>query len=86
MGINKLAEITAGEFTRVHGQMDRLEGRMDQVDNKIDQLVDGQKRILEIVLDLPSKKVIEKLTHKVEDIDDRVTVVERKLHTAISRG
>lgn len=75
MDIEKLAEITANEFGVVYD-------RMDKMDAKIDQLVDGQKRILEVVLELPSKKVIEKLVHKVEDIDERVTVIERKIQIA----
>lgn len=93
MDMEKLAEITATEFARVderfqgvEQRLDRLEAGQVRLESGIHRLETGLKGVLDVVLEIPTKKVITKLVHKVEDIDERVTVVERKLHTAVSRG
>ena len=70
--IEKLARMTQGEFS-VMGE------RFDKVDNTLNELKEGQKRLLEIVLEIPSKKAFERLENKVENIDARLTSVERKV-------
>ena len=98
MDIEKLAEITATEFAQVHEQFQDVDKRFQGVEKRLDRLEAGQVRlesgihrletglkgVLDVVLEIPTKKVITKLVHKVEDIDERVTVVEHKLRAVPS--
>ena len=72
MTIDKLARMTQDEFS-VMGE------RFDKVDNTLFELKEGQKRLLEIVLDIPSKKAFGRLEDKVQTIDARLVSVERKV-------
>ena len=63
--IEKLAQMTQGEFSR-------MDARFDKVDMTL-------KTILDVVLEIPSKKAFERLENKVENIDLRLTSVERKV-------
>jgi hypothetical protein len=56
--------------------------RLDGLEAGQQRLEQGMQRVLDAVLELPSKKVIEHLAHKVEDIDGRVIVIERRLRTS----
>ena len=76
--INDLARMTQEEFSRV-GE------RFDGVDRKLERLAQGQEVILKAVLDLPSKRTIAQLAHKVDDLDERVTTLEEKAKT-VRRG
>ena len=90
MEIEKLAEITAQEFSTIHEKIDTLgvELKANIADLKVQMnsnqkhLESALKNVLEAVLDVPSKKIIDKIVHKTEDIDDRLASVERKLRTA----
>ena len=70
--IDTLARMTQDEFS-VMGE------RFDKIDGTLQELKDGQKRLIDIVLELPSKKVIERLDDKVQLFDARLTSVERKI-------
>ena len=72
--IDTLARMTQDEFSRMSESID---ARFDKVDNTLEELKDGQKRLIDIVLELPSKKVIERLDDKVHSFDARLTSVER---------
>jgi len=72
MTIDKLAQITANQFSNVDEQF-------KTVNNSLLELKNGQKQILDVVLDIPSKKSFERLSDKVESIDVRLTSVERKI-------
>ena len=72
MTIDKLARMTQNQFS-VMGE------RFDKVDDTLFELKEGQKRLLEIVLEIPSKKAFERLENKVQTIDVRLTSVERKI-------
>ena len=72
MTIDTLARMTAEQFSRV-------DERFDSVDNSLQELKDGQKRILDVLLEIPSKKAFERLETKVQTIDVRLTSVERKI-------
>lgn len=86
MDIEKLAEMAATEFSTVHTEISAVKDEISNMKDSISRLEVGQRAILEAILEIPSKKVFEKLVHKVEDIDGRVTVVESKLHTAALRS
>ena len=72
MSIDKLARMTQNQFSDM-GE------RFDQIDNTLLELKEGQKRILDIVIEIPSKKAFQRLEDKVERIDVRLTSVERKV-------
>lgn len=76
MTIDKLARMTQGEFSRMD---EKFEARFDKVDNRLDKIDATLKTVLDVVLEIPSKKVFEHLENKVESIDVRLTSVERKV-------
>ena len=83
--INDLARMTQEEFARVGERFDAvdqrftaIDQRFDGVDRKLERLAQGQEVILKAVLDLPSKRAIAQLAHKVDDLDERVTTLEKK--------
>ena len=71
MTIDTLARMTQDQF-------ERIDDRFDRIDTTLIELKEGQQRILEIVLDIPSKKAFNRLETKVDAIDVRLTSVERK--------
>lgn len=72
MTIDTLARMTQDEFARM-GE------RFDSIDSTLIELKEGQKRILDVVLEIPSKKAFERLDNKVQTFDARLTSVERKV-------
>lgn len=73
MTIDTLARMTQDEFARV-GE------RFDGIDNTLTELKVGQQRIIDVLLEIPSKKVFERLDNKVQAFDARLTSVERKVN------
>ena len=69
MTIDTLARMTQDEFSRMDG---KFEARFDKMDDTL-------KTILDVVLEIPSKKAFNRLETKVESIDARLTSVERKV-------
>jgi len=72
MTIDKLARITADQFSRVDERFDWMDKRFDQMDHKL-------QTILDVVLEIPSKKAFERLEGKVQTMDLRLASVERKV-------
>jgi len=70
MTIDKLAQITANEFSNIGEQF-------DAVNSSLRELKNGQKQILDILLDQPSKKSFSDLKDRVNSIDARLTRVEK---------
>ncbi|HEY4474954.1 MAG TPA: hypothetical protein VJC06_03465 [Candidatus Paceibacterota bacterium] len=79
MTIDKLARMTQNEFSRIDDRFDSVDARFDKIDNTLFELKEGQKRLLEIILEIPSKKAFGRLEDKVQTIDARLTSVERKI-------
>ena len=79
MSINTLARITAEQFTRVDERFDKVDTRFDAMDARFDKMDSTLKTILDVVLEIPSKKAFNRLENKVEGIDVRLTAVERKV-------
>ena len=79
MTIDTLARMTQNEFSKIDERFDAVDKRFNGIDNTLQELKRGQKRLLEVVLELPSKKVIERLDDKVQSFDARLTSVERKV-------
>ncbi len=70
MTIDKLAEMTQQQFSHVDEQL-------TEVKDDLQALKAGQERILEVLLEIPSKKAFERQEVKVNQIDARLTVVEK---------
>src|SRR3989344_1462568 len=78
--IDKLARMTQDEFS-VMGE------RFDKVDDRLNKMDVTLKTILDVVLDIPSKKAFGRLEDKVQTRDARLVSVERKVKkkTAVRR-
>ncbi len=72
MTIDKLAQITADQFSRVDERFDILEAKIDKIDSTL-------RTVLDVVLEIPSKKAFARLETQVQTIDVRLTSVERKV-------
>lgn len=72
MTIDTLARMTAEQFAKVDANFDVMNARFDKMDGTL-------KTILDVVLEIPSKKAFNRLENKVESIDARLTSVERKV-------
>ncbi len=70
--IDELAEMTHQEFSQ-------MEERFDGVDARLSRIESGQARILEAILGVPSKPVIARLASKIDDHEDRIESLERKV-------
>lgn len=70
--IETIARMTQDEFSRM-GE------RFDKVDDTLFELKEGQKRILDVILEIPSKKAFERLENKVNVIDVELDSVQRKV-------
>lgn len=71
MTIDKLGRITADEFFNVGEQF-------KTVNHSLEELKNGQKQILGLLLEQPSKKSFDRLNDKVDSIDLRLTRVEER--------
>ncbi|MEK7217561.1 MAG: hypothetical protein AAB374_00430 [Patescibacteria group bacterium] len=76
MTIDTLARMTQDEFARMGESIDT---RFDKVDKRLDKMDGTLKTILDVVLEIPSKKSFERLENKVQNIDIRLISVERKV-------
>ena len=70
--IDALAQMTAGQFNRVDERFDAMDARFDKIDSTL-------KTVLDVVLEIPSKKAFSRLEDKVQTMDARLTSVERKV-------
>jgi len=91
--IDTLARMTQDEFSRVDERFDKVDERFDKVDQRLDKVdqrldkVDQQldkmngalKTVLDVVLEIPSKKAIERLENKVNIMDAELASVQRKI-------
>ncbi|MBI2674481.1 MAG: hypothetical protein HYX22_01965 [Candidatus Yanofskybacteria bacterium] len=81
--IDGLARMTAEQFAKVDERFNSMDARFDAMDTKFearfDKLDSTLKTVLDVVLEIPSKKAFNRLENKVESIDARLTSVERKV-------
>ena len=77
--IDTLAQMTAEQFTKVDERFDAMDERFDAMDKRFDKMDGTLKTILDVVLEIPSKKAFERLETKVQTMDVRLTSVERKI-------
>ena len=74
--IDTLARMTQNEFSRVGERLDNMETKFEARFDKLDSTL---KTVLDVVLEIPSKKAFERLDNKVQTFDARLTSVERKV-------
>ena len=77
--IDALARMTQDEFSRMGERFDIMDARFDKVDERLDKMNNTLKTVLDVVLEIPSKKAFERMETKVEAIDVRLSSVERKI-------
>ena len=79
MKIDTLAQITASQFAKIDERFDGIDTTLIELKGGQQRLEAGQQRILEVLLEIPSKKAFERLDNKVQTFDARLTSVERKV-------
>ena len=77
--VDALARMTADQFNRVDERFDSVDVRFDKIDERFNKVDAALKTVLDVVLEIPSKKAFERLENKVQGIDVRLTSVERKV-------
>ena len=80
MTIDTLAQMTQDEFSRMGDRFDAVDRRFDKVDQRFDKMDSTLKTVLDVVLEIPSKKAFGQLENKVQAIDVRLTSVERRVN------
>ena len=76
MTIDSLARMTAEQFAKVDERFDAMDSKFEARFDKMDATL---KTVLDVVLEIPSKKAFNRLEDKVGMIDARLTSVERKV-------
>lgn len=79
MTIDTLARMTQDEFSRIGERFDGIDNTLLELKGGQQRLEAGQQRIIDVLLEIPSKKAFNRLETKVESIDARLTSVERKV-------
>ena len=76
MTIDTLARMTQDQFAETDKRFDSMETKFEARFDKVDSTL---KTVLDVVLEIPSKKVFQRLDDKVQSFDARLTSVERKV-------
>ena len=76
MTIDTLARMTQDEFTRMD---EKFGARFDKVDNDMAEMKSTLKTVLDVVLEIPSKKAFNRLDDKIQTFDARLMSVEKKV-------
>jgi len=79
MTIDNLARMTQDEFARIDEKFNAVDVRFDKIDETLSKMNTTLKTVLDVVLEIPSKKAFERLNDKVQSFDTRLTAVERKV-------
>lgn len=74
--IDTLARMTQDQFTKIDERFDSMEEKFEARFDKVDSTL---KTVLDVVLEIPSKKAFQRLDDKVQTFDVRLTSVERKV-------
>lgn len=79
MTIDKLARMSADQFSRIDERFDLVDKRFDKVDQRLDKIDNTLKTVLDVVLEIPSKKAFERLENKVNIMDVELASVQKKI-------
>lgn len=84
--IDSLARMTQNQFSEIDKRFDAVDVRFNKVDERLDKMDVTLskmnmtlKTVLDVVLEIPSKKAFGRLEDKVQTIDARFASVERKV-------
>ncbi|OGN09217.1 MAG: hypothetical protein A3C61_02230 [Candidatus Yanofskybacteria bacterium RIFCSPHIGHO2_02_FULL_39_10] len=77
--IDTLARMTQDQFSKIDERFDGVDATLSQLKEGQQKLEAGQQRIIDVLLEIPSKKAFERLDNKVQTFDARLTSVERKV-------
>ena len=72
MTIDSLARITAEQFSKVDERLDSMEAKFEARFDKVDSTL---TTVLDVVLEIPSKKAFNRLDDKVQTFDARLMSV-----------
>ncbi len=76
MTIEKLAEMTQEQFSQVQEQFSRVDDRLDRLETGQERIEAGLKQVLDVVLEIPSRKVFDRTQARNEA---RFVVIEKKI-------
>ncbi len=79
MTIDTLARMTQDEFSRMGERFDAVESTLVELKEGQHKLQTGQERIMDVLLEIPSKKAFERLDNKMQTFDARLMSVEKKV-------
>lgn len=74
--IDTLARMTQDQFAKIDERFDSMEAKFEARFDKVDSTL---KTVLDVVLEIPSKKAFERLDNKVQTFDARLTSVEKRV-------
>ncbi|MBI2062397.1 MAG: hypothetical protein HYT64_01770 [Candidatus Yanofskybacteria bacterium] len=77
--IDGLARMTAEQFAKVDERFDGVDSTLAELKGGQQRLEAGQQRILDVLLEIPSKKAFERLDNKVQTFDARLMSIEKKV-------
>ena len=77
--IDTLARMTQDQFSKIDERFDGVDATLSQLKEGQQKLEAGQQRIIDVLLEIPSKKAFERLDNKVQTFDARLTSVKRKV-------
>ena len=78
MTIDTLARMTQDQFAKIDERFDSVDKILGELKEGQHKLGAGQQRIIDVLLEIPSKKAFERLDNKIQTFDARLTSVERK--------
>ena len=76
--IDTLARMTQDQFSKIDERFDGVDATLSQLKEGQQKLEAGQQRILDVLLEIPSKKALERLDDKVQTFDARLMSVGKK--------
>ena len=79
MTIDTLARMSQDQFAKIDERFDGVDATLTELKAGQHRLEAGQQRILDVLLEIPSKKAFERLDNKVQTFDARLTSIERKV-------
>jgi len=77
--IDTLARMTQDQFSEIDKRFDAVDARFDQIDKRFDKIDNTLKTVLDVVLEIPSKKAFDRLDNKVQAFGIRLASVEKKV-------
>ncbi|OGI41593.1 MAG: hypothetical protein A2593_04925 [Candidatus Moranbacteria bacterium RIFOXYD1_FULL_44_9] len=77
--IDTLARMTQEQFSKIDERFDSVDATLTELKKGQQRLEAGQQRIIDVLLEIPSKKAVERLENKVQTYDVRLTSVEKRV-------